>query len=110
MDPPFYRKKNYLITKILCIHSKIRGLRLRITKNFVCKIRRMQKSAKKIVAVFSVHCDKIANHHIRLILDNIFGADMFQSEIIWNYKRWSNSKKDIEQSSKHLLLFKVKRF
>lgn len=42
MDPPFFTQKtqklsnnkNYLITKILCIHSKIRGLRLRITKNF----------------------------------------------------------------------------
>lgn len=37
MDPllSLHRKpKNYLITKILCIHSKIRGLRLRITKNF----------------------------------------------------------------------------
>lgn len=52
-----------------------------------------------------VHCDKIANHHIRLILDNIFGADMFQSEIIWNYKRWSNSKKGLLNNHQNIYFY-----
>lgn len=42
-----------------------------------------------------VHCDTHANHIIRAILDNIFGQDNFRSEIIWSYKRWSNSKKGL---------------
>ena len=42
-----------------------------------------------------VHCDTHANYIIRAILDHIFGQENFRSEIIWSYKRWSNSKKGL---------------
>lgn len=42
-----------------------------------------------------VHCDTHANYIIRAILNHIFGQDNFRSEIIWSYKRWSNSKKGL---------------
>ncbi len=42
-----------------------------------------------------VHCDSSASHHIRLVLDDIFGPANFQSEIIWVYKRWSNAKRGL---------------
>ncbi len=42
-----------------------------------------------------VHCDKNATHIIRVLLDKLFGEDNFRSEIIWHYKRWSNSKKGL---------------
>lgn len=42
-----------------------------------------------------VHCDRNANHIIRGVLDDVFGADMFRSEIIWHYRRWSNSRKGL---------------
>ena len=31
------------------------------------------------------HCDWHASHHLRVLLDNIFGLDNFQNEIIWHY-------------------------
>ena len=37
------------------------------------------------------HCDRNATHIARLLLDDIFGSDNFRSEIIWHYRRWSNS-------------------
>ena len=40
-----------------------------------------------------LHCDKAASHNLRVSLDKVFGSKNFQSEIIWSYKRWSNSKK-----------------
>ena len=40
-----------------------------------------------------VHCDRNATHVVRGLLDEIFGAKMFRSEIIWTYRRWSNSAK-----------------
>lgn len=42
-----------------------------------------------------LHCDNTASHHLRLLLDDIFGCENFQSEIIWSYKRWSNTKKGL---------------
>ncbi len=42
-----------------------------------------------------LHCDRSASHHLRIALDNVFGANNFQSEIVWIYKRWSNAKKGL---------------
>lgn len=33
-----------------------------------------------------LHCDWHKAHYIRMILDEVFGKDMFQNEIIWSYK------------------------
>lgn len=42
-----------------------------------------------------LHCDRSASHHLRVLLDEVFGPQNFQSEIIWAYKRWSNAKKGL---------------
>ena len=42
-----------------------------------------------------LHCDRNATHIVRALLDNVFGAKMFRSEIIWHYRRWSNSRKGL---------------
>lgn len=52
-----------------------------------------------------VHCDRNSVHIIRFILDQIFGKDNFQSEIIWSYKRWSNSKKGLLNQHQNLLFY-----
>lgn len=33
-----------------------------------------------------IHCDWHKVHHLRMICDEVFGADNFQNEIIWSYK------------------------
>lgn len=40
-----------------------------------------------------VHCDWRVNSHIRLILDEIFGADNFLNEIIWCFSHGGKSKR-----------------
>lgn len=50
-----------------------------------------------------LHCDRSASHYLRIALDEVFGAENFQSEIIWSYKRWSNSKKGLLNS--HQVIF-----
>jgi site-specific DNA-methyltransferase (adenine-specific) len=58
-----------------------------------------------------VHCDKSANHIVRGVLDNVFGIESFQSEIIWNYKRWSNAKKGLLPSHQNIYFYsKTKHF
>ena len=37
-------------------------------------------------------CNRDSTHIIRAILDDVFGPRMFRSEIIWYYRRWSNSR------------------
>ena len=59
---------------------------------FECK-----RVMKKTGSIF-LHCDRSASHYLRIALDNVFGVNNFQSEIIWTYKRWSNAKKGLLNS------------
>ncbi|WP_298147671.1 site-specific DNA-methyltransferase [uncultured Acinetobacter sp.] len=73
----------------------------------VVKCRRVLKNSGSIF----VHCDRSANHIIRMMLENVFGRDSFQSEIIWTYKRWSNAKKGLMNQHQNILFFsKSKEF
>ncbi|MDX8394210.1 MAG: DNA methyltransferase [Mariprofundales bacterium] len=48
---------------------------------------------------------------VRVILDQGFGEKNFQSEIIWSYKRWSNSKKGLLSSHQNIYFYlKSKNF
>ena len=95
LDPPFFTQKTQKSntrdnTQVYCfsdtwtsIEEYQTFLKLRIAE---CK-----RALKDTGSMF-VHCDSSASHHIRFILDEIFGPDNFQSEIIWVYRRWSNTK------------------
>ena len=37
------------------------------------------------------HCDRNSAHIARLLLDDIFAPGSFKAEIIWHYRRWSNT-------------------
>ncbi len=51
------------------------------------------------------HCDKNAIHIVRAVLDDIFGTECFRSEIIWTYRRWSNSKNGLLASHQNILYY-----
>ncbi|GHT81856.1 methyltransferase [Actinomycetota bacterium] len=52
-----------------------------------------------------LHCDRSASHYLRIELEKIYGAQNFQSEIIWSYKRWSNSKKGLLNAHQNIYFF-----
>jgi site-specific DNA-methyltransferase (adenine-specific) len=114
LDPPFFSEKRHTLS------SKDR------TKEFsfddIWKTNRayavfleerisiMRELLKDTGSIF-VHCDKSAEHIIRAILDNIFGSSNFQSEIIWSYKRWSNSKKGLLPAHQNIYFYsKTEKF
>jgi site-specific DNA-methyltransferase (adenine-specific) len=98
LDPPFFTQKTHVLkTRDLTeeyqfddlwddIQHYLQFLRERLTP-----IKRVMKDRASIF----FHCDKTASHHIRLLLDEIFGEERFLSEIIWTYRRWSNSQKTL---------------
>lgn len=51
------------------------------------------------------HCDHNASHVVRLVLDEVFGRDMFRSEVIWHYRRWSNSQKTLLPSHQNIYFY-----
>ncbi len=51
------------------------------------------------------HCDRNAVHLARAILDDIFGSENFRSEIIWHYRRWSNSQRSLLPAHQNILYY-----
>lgn len=52
-----------------------------------------------------VHCDRTASHVVRALLDDIFGMEMFRAEIIWHYRRWSNSQKNLLPAHQNIYFY-----
>ena len=97
VDPPFFTQKTHsLVTRDRATKFQfsdewksraeyIEFLRLRL-KEF----RRVLNATGSLF----FQCDTNASHHIRCLLDEVFGEAMFRSEIIWHYRRWSNSQRN----------------
>ena len=107
-DPPFFtQKKHSLSTRD---NSKIYEFddRFESLEDYLLLIERTLIESKRVLkstgSVF-LHCDKTASHNIRIVLDNIFGRENFQSEIVWSYKRWSNSKKGLLNSHQTIFFY-----
>ncbi|MCH8273963.1 MAG: hypothetical protein IH851_04165 [Armatimonadetes bacterium] len=70
----------------------------------------LHRKLKKAGSLY-LHCDPVASHYLKVILDSIFGADRFINEIVW--KR-SSAHNDTKQGMKRcgrihdVLLFYVK--
>lgn len=97
LDPPFFTQKKQSLSdrngniyefsdRWDSIDDYIEYMRVRILE--------MKRVLKSNGSLF-LHCDTSASHYLRILLDDIFGRENFRSEIIWSYKRWSNSKKGL---------------
>ena len=105
-DPPFFTQKKHILTnrdnsKTFEFDDKYDSLNdyLKLIEETLIESFRLLKNTGSVF----LHCDKTASHNIRVLLDKIFGRENFQSEIIWSYKRWSNSKKGLLNS--HQVIF-----
>jgi site-specific DNA-methyltransferase (adenine-specific) len=105
MDPPFFTQETQsLISKDgveysfadswVNMNEYVEYIKIRLQE---CK-----RVLKKTGSIF-VHCDRNASHYLKIVLDEIFGVANFQSEIVWSYKRWSNSKKGLLNN--HQIIF-----
>jgi site-specific DNA-methyltransferase (adenine-specific) len=108
LDPPFYTQKKYSQlsrdkSQIFEFDDYFDSLEeyLLFLKQVLLECRRVLKCTGCIF----LHCDRTASHHIRLVLEAVFGTENFQSEIIWCYKRWSNSKKGLLNSHQMIYFF-----
>jgi len=113
-DPPFFtQKKHSLVTrdesKKYEFNDSWESLEdyLELIESCLIESKRVLKSTGSVF----LHCDKVASHYIRVVLDKVFGMKNFRSEIIWSYKRWSNSKKGLLNSHQNIYFYsKTKDF
>ena len=107
-DPPFFtQKKHSLVTrdnsKKYTFSDSWESLEdyLDLIESCLLECKRVLKNSGSVF----LHCDKVASHYIRVTLDNVFGMKNFRSEIIWSYKRWSNSKKGLLNSHQNIYFY-----
>ncbi len=105
-DPPFFTQRKHSLSnkdnsKTYEFQDKYESLDeyLSLIENVLVQSKRILKNTGSVF----LHCDKTASHNIRIVLDNVFGEENFQSEIVWSYKRWSNAKKGLLNS--HQIIF-----
>jgi len=105
-DPPFFTQRKHTLTnrentKTYEFDDKYDSIEqyIELIKNTLLQCKRVLKDTGSVF----LHCDKTASHNIRIVLDEVFGKENFQSEIIWSYKRWSNAKKGLLNS--HQIIF-----
>lgn len=105
-DPPFFTQRKHSLSnkdnsKKYEFDDKYNSIDeyLALIKNVLEQSKRVLKNTGSVF----LHCDKIASHNIRVVMDLVFGRENFQSEIIWSYKRWSNAKKGLLNS--HQVIF-----
>lgn len=97
LDPPFFTQKVQALKDVQGKEYSFEDVwsnRNEYLEYIRVRIVEFKRILKDTGSLF-LHCDAKASHYLRIILDDVFGEENFRSEIIWKYKRWSNSKKDL---------------
>ncbi len=97
LDPPFFSQKQQKLSDAggnqyeFSDSWNSRDDYLEFIEIRLLEMRRILKDTGNLF----LHCDASASHYLKIILDEVFGEENFRSEIIWTYKRWSNSQKGL---------------
>lgn len=97
-DPPFFTQKKHRLTTRDNTQQYEFSDSWASLEVYLAMLESCLRECKRILqptGSLFLHCDKMASHHLRLLLDKVFGTKNFRSEIIWSYKRWSNAKKGL---------------
>ena len=108
LDPPFFtNRKHSLSSRDRSSHYSFDDLWAchKTYADFMFSRLLEAKRILKDTGTIFIHCDKSANHILRLIGDDVFGEENFLSEIIWSYKRWSNSANNLTPNHQNILFF-----
>lgn len=89
IDPPFATKQDFMKNEEKAYRDKVVG------SKFIEFVRRRLIFLKEILhneGLIYIHLDQKKGNYIKVILDEVFGENYFQNEIIWCYREAINSK------------------
>lgn len=98
IDPPFFTQKIHkLMNRDRSLEYQFSDIWKSISEYATFLQLRLLKLQNKLKPTGSIffHCNHDSSHIARFLLDEIFGSEMFRSEIIWYYKRWSNAQRNL---------------
>ena len=110
LDPPFFTQRQHATT------TKKGDKTFSFADKWLAEDDYLSFMAERIVECkrvlkrdgsFFLHCDRNAVHKLKILCDEIFGKTNFKSEIIWTYKRWSNSSNSLMPAHQTILYYTV---
>ncbi|MEQ1484742.1 DNA methyltransferase [Methyloglobulus sp.] len=108
LDPPFFtNKKHSLSSRDRKTHYSFDDLwdsHKSYAEFMLIRLIEARRILRDTGSIF-IHCDKTANHILRLVGEDVFGEENFLSEIIWSYKRWSNASNNLTPNHQNILFF-----
>ncbi|GIU69754.1 MAG: hypothetical protein KatS3mg002_0990 [Candidatus Woesearchaeota archaeon] len=97
IDPPYntgnkFYEKIKMGDKVVSVNSYIDKFKVDEYLQFMYeRLFLMHKLLKEIDSIF-VHLDWHIGHYVKMLMDEIFGKDNFQNEIIWSYDQGARGK------------------
>jgi site-specific DNA-methyltransferase (adenine-specific) len=108
LDPPFFTQRMHVLTtrdaKSRYSFKDIWPSRDLYGNFLLDRMRECHRCLSETGSLF-LHCDGGSGPIARVVLDDIFGSANFRSEIIWTYRRWSNSKRGLLPSHQTVLFY-----
>jgi DNA modification methylase len=59
--------------------------------------------------IIALHCDWRIVHHVRMLLDEIFGSENFVNELVWRYGKMSNALRRFPQNHDLICVYSVSK-
>ena len=90
LDPPFFSNRHYEV--IWGDEAEVRSFEDRWEGGIYHYVEWMRERVMEMWRVLKptgslyLHCDWHAAHHLRVMLDDVLGAEHFQNEIVWYYR------------------------
>ena len=108
LDPPFFTNKRHSLSSRdggrLFSFDDIWSSQEEYSRFLFDRLSECKRALKETGSIF-FHGDHNNIHVARHLLDSVFGCDNFRSDIVWYYKRWSNSKRGLLQQHQNILFY-----
>lgn len=83
------------------MHSKAMAAYLTYMAQRIVEMHRVLKNTGSLY----LHCDPTASHYLKVVLDEIFGKENCRNEIIWCYRKWTNSINSFQHNHDSILFY-----
>jgi DNA modification methylase len=108
-DPPFFSGRNYEViwkdnAELRQFDDRFEG-KINTYKEWMKQRLQQCHRVLKPTGSMYLHCDWHANAHLRLLMDEVFGENNFQNEIIWNYGLGGSSPKRWQRKHDNILFY-----
>ena len=59
----------------------------------------------KLTGSIYLHCDTVASHYLKMLMDAVFRPENFKNEVIWRYRRWPTKSSRFQRMHDVLLFY-----